>query len=195
MIDTNSIEIIPSLLTHHECNILNNWAILNRNKFFKKSYIAKNRLTTRFSGKYFTNLELEYPSLIIEKFNELKNKLGLSDYLNYPEGKDGIVCAITSKNGELRNHLDPKLPNSESLHFLIKTLNGGEGGEFYINDTHYPLNEGDCLIFYASVLKHKLTKITGDGDRISWFFSISIPKYINKNINENSVNIYSPKWI
>ena len=172
MIYINSIETIPSALSPNECDILNKWVLENKNKFFKKSAIGQNRITTRFS----TNLEFEDPSLIIDKFNELKNNLGLSDCLNHPAGKNGIVCTITNKNGELRNHFDPKLPNSESLHFLIKTLNGGEGGEIYINDTHYPLNEGDCLIFFASALEHKVTKITGDGDRVSWFFSVSIPK-------------------
>jgi hypothetical protein len=167
----DDIIIKKNWINSDERYILNNWALENRNKFFKNSYIGENRITTRPS----TNLDFEYPTLIVEKFSKLKNDLGLSIYKNSSSGKNGIVCAITGHLGKLRNHLDPKINGYESLHFLIKTLNGGDGGEFYIKNKHYPLNEGDCLIFFASILEHEVTTLTNSGNRISWFQSVQIP--------------------
>lgn len=178
----DDVIIKKNFINSDECYILNNWALENKNKFFKNSHIGENRITTRSSN----NLNFEYPLLITKKFNELKNELGLSNYKNSVAGKNGIVCTITSNMGELRNHLDPSNVGYESLHFLIKTSNGGNGGGFYIKNKEYPLNEGDCLIFFASIHEHKVTKIIGDGNRISWFQSIQIP--INKI--ENYINKY-----
>jgi hypothetical protein len=170
----NDIIIIKNWLTPYECSLLNNWASENKNNdnIFKKSVIGENRLTTRFSTDFY----FEYPETLSLKFNELWIKLGLNNYTNSNFWNTKIVCTITTNGGELRNHLDPKENGCESLHILTKTSSGGMGGDFFIEDKYYELNEGDCLIFFASILKHNVTKIIGDEDRISWFKSIQFPQ-------------------
>lgn len=170
---SNNIIIIKNWFTSHECSLLNNWVNENKNnsKIFKKSLIGENRLTTRLS----TDSHFEYPEVIDLKFNKLWTKLALNSDTNSKVYNSKIVCTITTNEGELRNHLDPKEIGYESLHILTKTSNGGVGGELFIENKYYELNEGDCLIFFASILKHNVTKIIGDGYRITWFKSIQIP--------------------
>jgi hypothetical protein len=71
MINVNSIEIIPSVLTHDECNILNKWVLDNHTtNIFQIGRAANNRKTTRFTN----DIKYDYPDLIVNTFNSIKKK-------------------------------------------------------------------------------------------------------------------------
>jgi hypothetical protein len=171
MIDTNSIEIIPSVLTHDECNILNKWALDNHNtNIFQIGRVANNRKTTRFTN----DIEYDYPDLILNTFNSIKKKLNLSENENIPQGKDGIICAISFNGSKLKKHKDPKYDDTESLHFIIKTSTGDAGGDLIINNVVYKINEGDCLYFFASIHEHETNVLNCSTYRIVWINGIKV---------------------
>lgn len=171
MIDTNLIEIIPSVLTHEQCYVLNKWVLDNHNtNIFQKGRVANNRKTTRFTN----DIKYDYPDLIVNTFNSIKKKLNLSENENIPQGKDGIICAISFNGSKLEKHLDPKYEDKESLHFIIKTSTGDEGGDLIINNVVYKINEGDCLYFFASLNPHETNILNCTTHRIVWINGIKV---------------------
>ena len=171
MIDINSIEIIPSVLTHDECNILNKWALDNHTtNIFQKGRVANNRKTTRFTN----DVKYDYPDLIVHTFKKIKEKLNFSENENVPQGKDGIICAISFNGSKLKKHLDPKYEDTESLHFIIKTSSGDNGGDLIINDVIYKIKEGDCLYFFASIHPHETNILNCTTHRIVWINGIKV---------------------
>jgi hypothetical protein len=171
MIDTNSIEIIPSVLTHDECNILNKWALDNHNtNIFQIGRAANNRKTTRFTN----DVKYDYPDLIVNAFKKIKEKLNFSENENVPQGKDGIICAISFNGSKLIKHKDPNYDDTESLHFIIKTSTGDAGGDLIINNVVYKINEGDCLYFFASIHEHETNVLNCSTYRIVWINGIKV---------------------
>ena len=171
MIDTNSIEIIPSVLTHDECNILNKWALDNHNtNIFQIGRAANNRKTTRFTN----DVKYDYPDLIVNAFKKIKEKLNFSENENVPQGKDGIICAISFNGSKLIKHKDQKYDDTESLHFIIKTSTGDAGGDLIINNVVYKINEGDCLYFFASIHEHETNVLNCSTYRIVWINGIKV---------------------
>lgn len=178
MINPNSIEIIPNVLTKDECYILNKWVLDNHNTdIFKTGQAANNRKTTRFTE----NVDYEYPDLIINTFNKIKKKLNVLDCDNVPQGKNGIICAISFNGSKLRKHVDPRYENTESLHFIIKTSSGDDGGDLIINNIVYKINAGDCLYFFASLHEHETNVLNCSTYRIVWINGIKVK--INKKQN------------
>lgn len=170
----DEVTIINDVLNLYECGLLNKWVFENKNKeFFKKSKleIGENRKTTRGSNE----ISFDFPDIIYKTYDNLKTKLKLDDFMVHPNGSDGVVCSISYTQGILKKHKDPKLPNHESLHLLIKT-SGTLGGNLVINDQEYDLNIGDCLCFFSSINEHSVTEYLGLEPRITWFCSIQIPK-------------------
>jgi predicted transposase YbfD/YdcC len=171
MIDVNSIEIIPSVLTHNECNLLNKWVLDNHNtNIFQRGRVANNRKTTRFTN----DIKYDYPDLIVNTFKKIKEKYNFLENENIPQGNGGIICAISFNGSKLEKHIDPKYEDTESLHFIIKTSSGDNGGDLIINDVIYKINEGDCLYFFASVHPHETNILNCDTHRIVWINGIKV---------------------
>lgn len=171
MLQPESIQILPSVLNIEECSILNKWVLDNFDTdIFQEGRAANARRTTRFTK----NVNYEYPKLITDTFYKVRQELGVLDYENISQGKDGIICAISFNESKLETHVDPKYDDTESLHLVIKTSSGESGGDLIINDVVYKLNEGDCLCFFASVHEHYTNALKSTTPRIVWINGIKV---------------------
>ena len=171
MIEFDTPKILPAILTRNQCNLLNNWVLNNyTTDIFQTGKVANNRRTTRFTK----NVEYQYPTLIVETFHKIKEKLKLLNCENIPQGNDGIICAISFNESKLENHVDPKYDNTESLHLIIQTASGEIGGDLIINDIIYKLNDGDCVYFLASKYPHKTNRLLSTTHRIVWINGVKI---------------------
>lgn len=167
----HSVTIIRNFLSKEECSELNEWAIQNENKeFFKTGKEAENRKTTRYSK----NIEFKYPILILEKFQHFKKEFGVENLNNIEQGKNGIICAISTNGSILRKHKDPSHNNFNSFHLVIQTSKSEIGGELVINDRVYKVNEGDVLCFFADCNEHYTTENIGSKPRIVWILGIKM---------------------
>lgn len=173
--NSNDIKILKNVLTLDECKILNRWAVENYNQdVFKNANLelSINRKTTRNSNqKYY-----DFPDIVYDKFENIKTELGLDKFEYHYNGKDGIVCTVSESGSYLKEHIDPKMENSESYHLLIKTSKDEPGGNLVFNNVEHEIKQGDCLCFFSSIHKHSLTTYEGLDLRITWFCSIQIPK-------------------
>lgn len=173
--NSDEVSIFKDVVNSENCKILNNWVMSNKDQdFFKNSKVelGEKRKTTRGSRE----VNFVFPDIIHKTYEHIKEKLNIDNFMFHPNGNEGVVCSISEKSGFLRSHIDPKLPNYESLHLLIKTSGNDSGGNIIINGVEYVINNGDCLSFFASINEHSVTEYNGEEPRITWFCSIQIPK-------------------
>ena len=173
MFNIADIVIEKKIISHSECEILNNWVMDNCEKsIFQTGRVANNRRTTRFTQ----NIKYNYPNIIDNIIVRLKEKYGLNDFEMIEQGNNGVICAISGIGSELKTHIDPNYGNTESLHFIIQSSKAEHGGNLIIKDIKYEVNEGDCLSFFASALEHHTDTVKGKRKRIVWIFGFKIPK-------------------
>ena len=171
--DINRVTVIRNFISKEECDELNKWTTQNENKeFFKTGKEAENRKTTRYSN----SIEFNYPTLILEKFQNFKKEFGIENLNNIEQGKNGIINAISYGNSELILHTDPQYNKAQSFHITIQTSKAESGGDLIADGIVYEVDEGDAICFFASSIKHCTNPTSGNKPRIVWILGLQYPE-------------------
>ena len=188
-----NIKIIKNFVNEEEFKELNLWTLNNYNSvYFTDANMGSpsTRLTTRYAGE---KIDFSYPKCAYNIKNKIIKCLNIDNkYLSPPIGKDSIVNGIGFDGGDIFEHTDPIwFPNTYTIHCNIISQKSIKGGVTIIENREYDINEGDLLIYNVSHLKHKVTLIEGERQRILWVFGFSVNFDTLTKIFNNSKNTFN----
>ena len=124
-----------------------------------------------------------------EKFNSIKDAIGLTDDLNLPEDfkQDSIIDAINENYNEIKNDVNSL---QEQIDIVVSGLPKTYTVNFYLDDETYnnprfiaktTIHEGDCLIDYPSI------RIDDYSDYAYWDTELYDLYHISNDINVSYV--------
>ena len=188
-----NIKIVKNFVNEEEFKELNLWTLNNYNSVYftdANMGVPSTRLTTRYAGE---KTDFNYPKGVYDIKNKIIKCLNLDNkYLSPPIGKDSIVNGIGFDGGDIFEHTDPIwFPNTYTIHCNIISQKSIKGGVTIIENREYDINEGDLLIYNVSHLKHKVTLIEGERQRILWVFGFSVNFDTLTKIFNNSKNTFN----
>ena len=170
--DVNKVTVIKNFISKEECEILNEWTLLNKDMdWFKSGKGAENRRTTRYSNSN----KFDYPQIILDKFNQFREDFKVKELNLIEQGRNGIINAISYEGSELELHTDPSYGEYQSFHITIQTSKADVGGDLVADGIIYNVNEGDAVCFFASAVKHCTNMTEGNKPRIIWIMGIQYP--------------------
>jgi hypothetical protein len=172
-------EVIRGLVTEQECAELNTWVdfavqqdwldagITN----YGRPYPKELRRTSRLYGDRF-----EHPKLALDIFDRVRTYFGLEDApLVLGHGRDGIVINYTMDGGNVYEHTDRKTGRLATLRCNLLSRKAKEGGELFINNIEYPMDEGAIHCYLVSENPHRVEEVRGDVPRVLWMFGFGVP--------------------
>jgi hypothetical protein len=172
-------EVIRSLVTKEECDVLNQWAdIAVKNNWLGAGikeggalYPKELRVTSRFYGDRF-----EHPSLALDIFSRIRKVLNLPNApLVEGHGRDGIVINYTMNGGNVYEHTDGRTDNLATLRCNLLSRSPKEGGELFINNVEYAMEECAIHCYLVSENPHRVEEMRGDTPRVLWMFGFAVP--------------------
>ena len=184
----DKVLIVRNFISKEDCEILKNWAVqsVEQNKNFvpgitfdqdgmKRTIV---RLTTRISDS------IEYPDLayiiqnrIMDLFPKLKTQPIIDGPLN-GGGKDGIVVSVTYNQGDVYEHVDPRVQNSSCVGLRCNILMSvpDEGGMLYVDNKPCDLNPGDLHCYLVTEYKHRVDICSGNTPRVLFMYGWQVNK-------------------
>jgi hypothetical protein len=168
------IKIIPNFVSTSECAELSSW-IINNHYNFVDANMGGNRKTTRY-----INDDIEFPQTALEIRERLKNYLDLEDMVRPPFTK-GMVASYAEPGDTCYEHIDPVwYEGYHTMHCNVIVQKPESGGNVVIENQEFDMPNGDIICYYVSDLKHSVTKVLGNKNRLMWIFGFCVEKNQNE---------------
>lgn len=168
------IKTIPNFLSNTECANLASW-IMNNHHNFVDANMKGVRKTTRY-----LNDDIKFPQIALEIRERLKNYLALEDIIR-PPFTNGMVASYAEPGDTCYEHTDPVwCEGHHTMHCNVIVQKPECGGNVVIEGKEFDMPEGDIICYYVSELKHSVTKVTGNNNRLMWIFAFCVAKDLNE---------------
>ena len=161
---------IKNFISDKEQSELINWVTENKDSYlFRDAGMGGNRITTRYTHKFFSHTESAYN---IQR--RIIDKLNINSFI-FPRTMHGIVVDCAKEDDIVTEHKDPQWwPPRETLHCNLILQKPFGGGIPLIENETIELDEKDLLCYYVSKVNHASTKVVGDKLRIIYSFGFCI---------------------
>jgi hypothetical protein len=162
------IKIIPNFVSSNECAELTSWITENHHSFLNAN-MGGVRKTTRY-----INGDINFPKIALEIRDRLKNHLGLEDMIR-PPFINGMVASYAEPGDTCYEHTDPVwCEGYHTMHCNVIVQKPENGGNVIIEGQEFDMPEGDIICYYVSDLKHSVTEVTGNKNRLMWIFGFCV---------------------
>ena len=162
------VETVPNFVSDEECAHLSSWIMENHNRFVPAN-MGGNRKTTRYLKR-----GIEFPELAFVVRERVKQYLQLSDAVK-PPFLNGMVASYANPGDTCYAHRDPVwYPGHHTLHCNIIVQKPESGGNVVIEGKEYDMPQGDMICYYVSDLRHGVTEVKGNKDRLMWIFAFCV---------------------
>jgi hypothetical protein len=168
------IKTIPNFLSNFECNNLASWIMSNHHNFVDANMKGV-RKTTRY-----LNDGIKFPQIALEIRERLKNHLDLEDMIR-PPFTNGMIASYAEPGDTCYEHTDPVwCEGHHTMHCNVIVQKPESGGNVVIEGQEFDMPEGDIICYYVSDLKHKVTEVVGNKNRLMWIFAFCVEESKNE---------------
>jgi predicted 2-oxoglutarate/Fe(II)-dependent dioxygenase YbiX len=171
--------VVNAVATSEELAAISAWALSRvAAGDFKNARTETGTTAARITNSHKT--DSQYPAEIYNIRQRLISTYNLQDALLLNYATDGIVVSLIYDGGDVFRHKDTFLLTGDAADTAVLRCNllvsaAETGGDVIVDDTIYPLQPGDVIMYPSTDYDHEVTTCHGTAPRILVMFGFLLP--------------------